>query len=463
MRQQTRQNIASLLGKIDLNNQRINLTGCGFFANIARRGLLDAKSGLMHRMVSAQRLLALAIGCALALPCTIAGAVTPANKTVRSGEAVAVNESSLAQMSESEDAIDAWRDYALNSLKANFSWASDAGVSVEAPSIFNRGRSSLSRTSLLRFPGSAVSEPAAFQVAMQSSRVALSPLYASAESSSLLPDHSPGLHRTVIAPSFSQKLGDAGFFSVSAILAYERFAGFDVNFSNSVSPLLTDASMFAPTQWRNQTIATGAGGRVDFGNAVNEHVSWQAGYQSRVNMDGFSTAEGLYARRAGMFDIPASMNLGLNFKLTREFAADFGVERVMYSAIPPYISTDLPLQVLAQLHGYRDTSFAWQNLIVRSVGLSMRDATWGDLRVGVTSRQQPLPTLPVLQQALSSRLSEHSWEFSYAHAVGEHSMLRLLGVYAPIQLLGAPTASYNLSSADGANQMRVEALWVTNF
>jgi hypothetical protein len=417
----------------------------------------------MHRTVTSQRLLAFAIGCALALPCAVAGAVTPAGKTVRSGEAAtSINESALAQLAESDGPIDAWRDYALNSLKANFSWASEAGVTVEAPSIFNRGRSSLSRASM-RFPGTAVSEPAAFQVAMQSSRVALSPLYASAESSSLLPDHSPGLRRTVIAPSFSQKLGDAGFFSVSAILAYERFAGFDLNLSNSVSPLLTDTSHFAPTQWRNQTIATGAGGRLDFGNSINERVSWQAGYQSRVNMDGFSTAEGLYARRAGMFDIPASMNLGLNFKLSREFAADVGVERVMYSAIPPYISTDLPPQLLAQLGGYQNTSFVWQNLIVRSAGLSMHDATWGDLRVGVTSRQQPLPTLPVLQQALSSRLSEHSWELSYAHPVGDHSMLRLLSVYAPIQLLGAPTASYNLSSADGANQMRVEALWVTSF
>jgi len=417
----------------------------------------------MHRIATAQRLLALAIGCVLALPSAIAGAVTPANKGTRSSDvAAAINESSLAQIVESEDAIDAWRDYALNSLKANFSWATEAGVSVEAPSIFNRGRSSLSRTSL-RFPGTAVAEPAAFQVAMQSSRVALSPLYATAEASSLLPDHSPGLRRTVIAPSFSQKLGDTGFFSVSAILAYERFAGFDVNLSNAVSPLLTDTARFAPTQWRNQTSAVGAGGRFDFGNLINEHVSWQAGYQSRVNMDGFSTAEGLYARRAGMFDIPSSMNLGLNFKLTREFAADLGVERVMYSAIPPYISTDLPPQLLAQLGGYQNTSFVWQNLIVRSAGLSMHDATFGDLRFGVTSRQQPLPTLPVLQQALAGRLSEHSWEFSYAHAFGDSSMLRLLGVYAPIQLLGAPTASYNLSNANGANQMRVEALWVTNF
>ncbi len=416
----------------------------------------------MHRTVTAQRLLAFAIGCALALPCAIAGAVTPVSKT-RPSEANAINESSLAQIAESEDAVEAWRDYALNSLKANFSWASEAGAAVEAPSIFNRGRSSLTHASMLRFPGTAVSESAAFQVALQSSRVALSPIYATAEASSLLPDHSPGLRRTVIAPSFSQKLGDAGFVSVSAILAYERFAGFDVGMSSAVSPLLTDTARFAPTQWRNQSSAAGAGARVDFGNRFNERVSWQAGYQSRVNMDGFNTAEGLYARRTGMFDIPASMNLGLNFKLTREFAADLGVERVMYSAIPPYISTDLPLQVLAQLHGYRDTSFAWQDLVVRSAGLSMHDADWGDLRVGVTSRQQPLPTLPVLQQALAPRLSEHSWELSYARVVGEHSMLRFLSVYAPIQLLGAPTASYSLSSANGANQMRLEALWMTTF
>jgi hypothetical protein len=416
----------------------------------------------MYRFVTQQRLLALAMGCALALPFAAASAATPANKS-RGDEAASINASALAQLAESEDVIDAWRDYALNSLKANFSWASETGINVEAPSIFHRGRSNFAHVPAMRFPGTAVSEPAAFQVAMQSSRVALSPLYASGEASSLLPDHSPGLRRTVIAPSFSQRMGDAGFVSVSAILAYERFAGFDLNLSSSASPMFTDTAAFGPTQWRNQTSAAGAGGRVDFGNAINERMSWQAGYQSRVNMDGFNTAEGLYARRAGTFDIPASMNLGLNFKLTREFNADLGVERVMYSAITPYISTDLPPQVLAQLGGYQNTSFVWQNLIVRSAGLSMHDATFGDLRVGVTSRQQPLPTLPVLQQALAPRLSEHSWEFSYAHAFGQSSMLRFLGVYAPFQLLGAPTASYNLSNSNGANQMRVEALWVTAF
>lgn len=395
---------------------------------------------------------------ALACSTSLAAAAVPASRVGNDADATA-----LAQLADSQGVIDTWRNYALNSLKAEFSWAVEPGENMEAPTIFNRGRPGLARAPALRFPGTAVQSSGPFEVAMQSLRASNAPVYAPAEANSLLPDHSPGLRRTVVTPSFTQRLGDAGFFSVAAILAYERFAGFDLSFSSG-SPLpIYDGTGDSPLQLRNHSTAAGAGARVDFGNNLSEFVSWQAGYQSRVNMDGFSTAEGLYERRTGMFDIPASMNLGLNFRLTPEFQADVGVERVMYSGIPPFVSVDLPRQLLVQIGSYDNTSLAWDNLIVRSAGLSWHNPVFGDLRVGVTSQQQPLPTLPALQRAILPNLSAHSYEFSYARAFGNHSMLRFLGVYAPVQLLGAPTANYLFDGTSGTNSLRVEAMWTTAF
>ena len=414
----------------------------------------------MTRTKITRQFLALAVSGALSATCAQSLDAAPAVKNRAASDADAT---ALVQLAESESVIDSWRNYALSSLKAEFTWASEPGESVEAPSIFNRGRSTIARTPALRFPGTSVQASGPFEIAMQSVRASNTPLYAPGEANGLLPDHSPGLRRTVVTPSFTQRLGDAGYLSVSAILAYERFAGFDLTFSNA-APLPTfDSTTTNPLQLRNQTTAAGAGARVDFGNKLTNSISWQAGYQSRVNMDGFNTAEGLYARRTGMFDIPASMNLGLNFRLSSEFQADLGVERVMYSDIPPYVSPDLPPQLLVQIGSYRNLSLVWENLIVRSAGLSWHNEAIGDLRFGVTSRQQPLPTLSSLQQAVLPSLSRHSYELSYARAVGDRSMLRFLGVYAPTQLLGAPTANYMFDGTSGANQLRLEAMWTTTF
>ena len=415
----------------------------------------------MSRTNIKKHLLAVASGCSLALSCSMGLAATNTSKNHSSPNDA--DTGALVQLAESEGVIDTWRNYALGSLKAEFSWATEPGETVEVPSVFNRGRPGLSRAPALRFPGTSVQSSGPFDIAMQSVRASNSPFYAPVEANSLLPDHSPGLRRTVVTPSFTQRLGDAGFVSVSAILTYERFAGFDLSFNNAAPLPIYDDGANSPLQLRNHSTAAGAGGRIDFGNNLADWVGWQAGYQTRVNMDGFNTAEGLYAKRPGTFDIPGSTNAGLNFRLSAGFQADVGVERVMYSAIPPFVSTDLPPQLLVQIGSYRNTSLVWENLVVRSAGLSWHDATIGDLRIGVTSRQQPLPTLPALQQAVLPNLSTHSYELSYAHGFGNNSMLRFLGAYAPLQLLGAPTANYLFDSTSGTNQLRLEALWTTTF
>lgn len=296
---------------------------------------------------------------------------------------------------------------------------------------------------------------------MQSARVTSTPLYTTSETSSLLPDSSPGMRRTIVAPSFTHRLGDASFFSVSAILAYQRFTGFDLSISNSMLPA-QDAPALGPNQPRNKESGFGSGARVDFGHVLNDQWSWQAGYQTRINMDGFNSYQGLYAR-PGSFDIPASMNVGLGYQIDSSLQADVQVERIMYSGITPLISSDLPPRLINLLGSYWNNSLVWNNLIVRSVGLSWHNASFGNLSMRFSSRQQPLPTSALLQQALLPNISSHSWELSYAHAFGERSTLRVLGIYAPIQLLGQPTATFPLNNANGGNQMRLEALWSTTF
>jgi hypothetical protein len=80
-----------------------------------------------------------------------------------------------------------------------------------------------------------------------------------------------------------------------------------------------------------------------------------------------------------------------------------------------------------------------------------------------STREQPLPTSPLLQSALEPYLSTHDVEFSFGHAFGSNSSLRLAATYAPTEfVLGVPT-SHSLLAGNNGGQIEYEALWITRF
>jgi hypothetical protein len=393
-------------------------------------------------------------------------AAQTAVKNKASAASAASGSAFVEELASSANAVDTWRNYALTSLKTNFSWASDPGEALEPPSIFNRGRSSLARTPAMHMPASSLDDPTSFHVALQSSRIADTPLYASAEASSLLPDASPGLRRTIISPSLTQRFGNAGFFKVSAILASQRFNGIEIgnnvgpnaNWNNAGYVNVGDAAS-AANQLRSNENSVGAGARFDIGTALTDQLSWQAGYQSRVGMDSFGSYRGIFGQ-AGSFDIPPSANIGLGAMLTPNLRLGLGMERVMYSQVTPFASYTLPPLARAYLE-LGNHALAWENLDVYSVDLTWRNALLGDFSLRYSTREQPLPSWIVLQQILQPNLTSHNLEFDFARAIGAHSNLRFAAVYAPIQLLGAP--SFNADNNFGSNQLRLEAFWSTAF
>ena len=396
----------------------------------------------MQRQKAITNLLNLSIGIALMPLCASA---TPASDAHASY-------AGFADIAASASLLDEWRDYALATLTPNFDWALDAAP-VRAPSLFDRGRGRLLPPAS-HFNGSVI-ETSPLHVAMSAGPVSDTPLYVPA-GESLLPNHSPGLQRYVIAPSISQKLGGLGAVSFSAIFAYQHFA--EIGATPAVSPA-GDAIPGAPLALRTSDTSSGAGLRVDYTSALNEHVSWLAGVQSRINMDALQNYRGLYAE-AGTFDIPASANIGVDFVLTPQIRLDAGVERVMYGQIAPFTSSALPSRFLALLSSSASPVFEWQNLNVYSVGAAWRDPTAGDWTFRYSTREQPLPTSSLLQQALPTP-SARNYELGYARAFGERSKLRFSASYAPTDfILGVPL-SYSVSR--GGNQTQWEALWITTF
>ncbi|HEX6833128.1 MAG TPA: hypothetical protein VF132_06300 [Rudaea sp.] len=390
-------------------------------------------------------LLTLALGLALA---GIASAATD-DARVRPGSA-------LADLAASSSLLDAWRDYALDSLKPSFSWANDGEVVARAPSLFDRGRSRLTPAS--RFNGTSNNDSGPLHIAMLSSKVSQTPLFSGASAPDLLPDLSPGFRRYIVAPSLTQRWNESSFVTISAILAYQRLVGFgsDVDFQRQYNP------QFAATQFGANETAFGAGVRVDFSNALTDRLAWQVGYQNRVNMDAFTSFRSYFAQ-PGTFDIPASANVGLVYALTPQLRVNAQVERVMYGQVAPFIGGTLPHNLLNVLTSSVAPTFVWENLDVYSVGGLWHERDIGDFSLRYSTREQPLPTSALLRDALGVTPSNHNVEFAFARAIDEDSSLRLAATWAPTQYVFGMPVNYNLTRNLSANEFQFEALWTTSF
>lgn len=402
----------------------------------------------MRRSTAQAKNLAGAVGLVLALPLSFAVAAERPRADV----------SALAAYAQSASILDAWRDYALADLTRGFDWADNAGVAPQAPSLFDRSIGRIAPTAS-HFDGARETSP--LSVVFLKTKAADTPLFVPADQPSLLRDYTPGLQRYLLAPSYAQRWGNASSLSVSAIFAYQRFAGLGLGVDNV--PLQSDAGFHvAPMTSDKYPGSYGTGLRMDFDSRLNERVSWQVGVQSRINMDAFNNYRGVYSE-PGSFDIPASANVGLGFALTPDFKADIGAERVMYSSIAPFTSAALPTRFLVLLGSSISPAFAWQNLDVYSAGFSWRDPGNGVWSLHYTTREQPLPTSPLLQAALEPYLATHNVEFGFARAFGRASSLRVAASYAPSEfVLGLPTSN-SLRTPNSGGQIEYQMLWTTMF
>ena len=367
-----------------------------------------------------------------------------------------------ANAAESRSVLDAWRDYALANLSSgySFSWDGDHIVATAVPSLFDHGTARVTEP-VSHFAGLHL-DPPPVQVTYLKTRVADTPAIQPG-SAALFQESAPGLQRYIVAPTVSQRWGENSALSFSAIFAYQKYASLELGTSNV--PVQDSSGLLAPPQGtlHDDTGTYGLGMRADFRSSLTDRLSWQAGYQARINMDSFNVYRGVYAE-PGSFDIPASADIGVGYALTPEFTLDAGIEHVRYSEIAPFTSNALPTRFLVLLGSEISPAFAWQDLNVYSVGGSWRDPLLdGSWSLHYSTREQPLPTSKLLQNALEPYLATHDIEFGFSRMFGANSSLRIAATYAPTQfVLGLPT-SFSLRDGNYGNQLEYETVWTTRF
>lgn len=386
-----------------------------------------------------------ALSFGLALPLLFLTWVGPARALAADAGEFAV---AVPVPASSDSVLGRWRNYALASITPQFSWAvrpsSDApprvidryGTRLEIPVSFKPDDSS----------GVHVSIGAASAIVSETPNLTAAP--------ALFDFPRQGLERTVVTPSIQQHWGETGVASVTAVLAYQRFASLDLG--TTARP--EEMQAFAPT---SADSSFGTGVRMDFSSALTDRLKWGVAYQSRVNMDAFANYRGMFAE-PGDFDIPANASFGLSYALTPVVGLDLGVERVMYSDITPFTSAALPIRFLALLGDGASPNFEWRDLTIYSVGWSLHHAAIGDVELRYTTRQQPSPTSHLLEQALAIDESNSTVSLGWSRATGANSHFGFVATYASSPyFLGLP--SYRLNNDPQAGRVEFQALWSIRF
>lgn len=350
-------------------------------------------------------------------------------------------------------AMQRWHDYARQAIQPSFSWAEPV-ERVAPPRVLDLIVASASATSAYAYFG----RNSVLGVSVNSSFATGAPARLNNEESVLqraLPDDSL-LQRHVVAPSFTHGWGANGYWSVSALFAYQRFANATIGtgeFDTYVVPLVAQ---------RPQETSFGRGVRMEAGQALTERLRWTTSYQSRVNMDAFSSYVGVYSDRAD-FDIPASAGLGLDYALTPSLSVGVDAERVMYSEIRPFTSQALPRRFLAALGSGVSPEFAWDDLNLYSFNALLKNPDLGDFGLRYSSRTQPAPTSMLLDQLLGD-VSQYSVDLSFVRRTGDYGQFRVVASYAPTQyLLDTPGMRVLTRDALASNRMEYEVVWAMRF
>lgn len=355
----------------------------------------------------------------------------------------------------SADVMQRWHGYALSRITPDFEWANKASSRRDAPTVLDRIDGQNVRMAMPLTADLRLALTIKLQGQLPASRVPLQNGVAHGNASLLGSLETPFAGSSA-ATGLSQKFGRNGHVGLSVVLAQQRFAAamlggyeYSTTQSHRVLNALSGAS-------------DGTGMELDLRDELVPSMDWYAGYRSRISMDQFQNFRGIYGN-PGDLDIPARMRLGLAWQAARQTRVSFGVERIKYSSIQPFVSSALPRRVLAVLGDGTSPEFSWRDLDIYSMTLAQQFGSRNQLSLRYSSGEQPEPTSRVLSKLLMADAADYSLGLSFTHR--SQSMLwRVMANYAPSEfVLGIPTSARRNRLDDGARQLEFESTWAWYF
>jgi len=265
--------------------------------------------------------------------------------------------------------------------------------------------------------------------------------------------------RQYFAPGVEHEFTEGSILGVAAVIAYQRYSAASLGLTAASTP---DQGRWLPGAFSPQAESGyGTGVRLVLRQEVARGIAFDAGYQSRIDMEEFAAYRGVYSQPADL-DIPARARVGLAFQASEKSWLNVAIERVMYSEISAFPSRYLPTRFLSMLGDSTSPSFDWEDLTVFSVGYTWSDGADQEWHVDLSTRTQPSPSSQLLSKALEGDLAGNALVVGYSRRTGLRSQLAFNAAYAPSEYaFGGSVLGVTTQELD--QQFELEAMWTLNF
>jgi len=268
-----------------------------------------------------------------------------------------------------------------------------------------------------------------------------------------------GLERRLISPGLMHRLNDNQLIGVSAVFVTQSYGvsrlgmqSYSQSLPNNLRPGIYDPY---------QETGYGAGVSLALRSEITEGVTLDAGFQSRINMNEFANFRGVYSQPADL-DIPARARLGLAFQATNRSSLNVSVERVLYSEVGAFASSNLPGRFLSLLGDSTSPSFSWDDLTVYSVGWAWANNKGTSWHIDFSSRSQPSPSSRILSQAIDSDLAQNAMMIGYSRRMSMTSRFNINAAYAPAEYAFGGNV-LGITTDELSQDFELEAFWTWDF
>jgi long-chain fatty acid transport protein len=268
-----------------------------------------------------------------------------------------------------------------------------------------------------------------------------------------------GFERQLLTSGLYHELSGNSLLGVEAVMAYQSYGTSRLGM-RSLSGPLPGASHRTNYQPYQET-GYGTGVRLNVHSEVLPGMAFDAGFQSRIDMEEFGYYRGVYSAPAD-FDIPARASVGLAFQTTDRAWLNLSIERVMYSDVSAFPSRMLPDRFLSMLGDSTSPAFTWDDLTVYSVGWTWsngKDVQWN---IDFSSRSTPSPTSRSLSRALEDELADSAMLVGYSKRMSERSRFNINAAYASADFIFGGNV-LGVASDNLDQNLEVEAFWVWDF
>jgi long-chain fatty acid transport protein len=182
--------------------------------------------------------------------------------------------------------------------------------------------------------------------------------------------------------------------------------------------------------------SSGGGVRIGWlGSLLHDQLDVGVSYQSKLWMSDFGDYKGLFAS-GGSFDVPATFNAGLAFRLTPKLTVVADFRRIFYSDIDALANpNDIPAnQIISnpdkQLGGDKGLGFGWEDINVYSVGMQYQVNEQLTLRAGYSDGDEPWKNVNTLFNVLAPATIEKHASVGASYRLDRKSSINLAYTHA---------------------------------